>query len=74
MHNVKSIVWSRNIIYRRNYYRNNFILLSKSTSNLAEELIDTIKVQLGGYDNGWGIELESPEKLSFVIGYQGLLL
>lgn len=71
---MKSIVWSRNIIYRRNYYRNNFILLSKSTSNLAEELIDTIKVQLGGYDNGWGIELESPEKLSFVIGYQGLLL
>ncbi len=42
--------------------------------NYTEELIDVIKEQLGGYENGWNIELESPEELSFVIGYQGLLL
>jgi len=41
---------------------------------LTEDLIDIIKAQLDGYDNGWSIELESPEELSFVIGYQGLLL
>lgn len=41
---------------------------------MTEDLIDIIKAQLDGYDNGWSIELESPEELSFVIGYQGLLL
>lgn len=39
-----------------------------------EKLIEIIKAELDGYDQGWSIELENPEWLSFVIGYRGLLL
>lgn len=45
-----------------------------SMENYVEKLVEIIRAKFDGYDQGWSIELENLEWISFVIGYRGLLL
>lgn len=42
--------------------------------NYPEELLEIIRAESGGYENGWSVPLGRPDSMPFVIGYQGLLL